>query len=126
MNFKILVLASLVVAATIADDTFLMDSDFERYLATTVSYANTAACTTDVSCSAKSGLLASCCAKWTRQTSATATATSLGYYCAPTLLLASTFTYNSIIFTVSACTTTTTVAPATCTANSNCTATNSS
>jgi hypothetical protein len=37
MNFKILVLASLVVAVTVADDTFLMENEIARFLPTNYS-----------------------------------------------------------------------------------------
>lgn len=125
MNFKILVLASLVVAATMADDTFLMDSDFQRYLANNFTNAITAtACTADSACTTLTGVsyLPACCAKWWRST----TTTSMGSYCTPTSLLGASFFFNSVNYSISTCASTTTATGTACTANSLCTATNTS
>jgi len=124
MNFKILVLASLVAAAVVADDTFLMESDFGRYLAANYTYAQSAtACTADSGCvtSTASGTatLTSCCATWYRNAT-----TSLGKYCLPVVQLGGIFTYNYSNYTATGCTTTATTATsagAACTANSDCT-----
>lgn len=105
MNFKILVLASLLAAAVVADDTFLMDSDFGRYLSANYTFAQTAtACTADSACAGTTGSLTSCCATWTRNS------TTAAKYCLPVVQLGAIFTYNYTNFTASGCTTTATTA----------------
>lgn len=129
MNFKILVLASLAVAAVVADDTFLMESDFGRYLAATYTYAQaTAACTIDGGCDGTTTTIniPSCCAKWTRTASGSTTATSLGNYCAPVVTIGSSFVYATNTYSPTSCqlATNTAAANATaCTANTGCTTT---
>lgn len=123
MNFKTLVIVAFIATATIADDTFLVDSEFSRLLAETSS-TQSSVCTADSACTTTvMGGLAGCCAQWSRQayttvgtpTSTSSSWTSLGStgkFCTPLVIIGSDkwFAYNGAYYSATACTTTTTTA----------------
>jgi len=132
MNFKTLVFVALIATATIADDTFLVDTESERFLTayTTTQVAKTA-CTTDVSCSnifTATGVttgLTGCCASWKRQTSSTTTYSTLSSHCTPLIMVGTDkwFTYGGANYSAQACTTATntvSIVGTACTDNSAC------
>ena len=130
MNFKTLVFVALIATAIIADDTFLVDNEVDRFLTSYTATQITAVCTADSACLNVFSGLAGCCASWKRSitaaTTGTVTTTALGSYCTPAILVSSNnwFTYSSYNYSATACTTTTNTQASllgtACTSNSNC------
>ena len=121
MNFKILVLLSLAVAATTAtDDLFL--GELDRFLQTSGGTSNTATCTADTSCSS------GCCASWNRKASTATTWTENFKTCTPFRFgrnnaTWTNATYSFYVYCINSTNATATVATlgnSDCSANSDC------
>lgn len=118
MNFKTLVFVALIATATIADDTFLVDTELERFLSDYTTTQLTSTCSTDAACSnvfTATGVttgLTGCCASWKRQTSSTSSYSTLASYCTPVVMVGTDkwFTYGGANYSAQACTTSTNTA----------------
>lgn len=123
MNFKTLVIVAFIATATIADDTFLVESEIDRFLSEYSTTQQSTVCTADSSCWSVFSGLTGCCAQWYRSTyttvgtapTALTSWTSLGTtgkFCTPLIMIgvADWFAYNGAYYTAGACTTSTNTA----------------